>query len=104
MSGSALTSGPWVTERGLMLLVRQASEHQPDHADLHLRLAGPHVPLVVPAVDPAPTQPRERPLHRPADRQRLERLLTRRPAHHLDDIPTVGRHPAVQVVVVVLVI
>jgi len=72
MSGSALTSGPWVTERGLMLLTRQAPEHQPDHADLHLRLARPHVPLVVPAVDPASPQPRERPLHRPADRQRLE--------------------------------
>src|SRR4051794_3096917 len=87
-----------------MLLPREPSKHQPDHADLQLGLARLGLPLVVPAVDPAATQPGERPFHDPTPLDHLEPFVPPRPALDLDYVPAVLRDPFVQRMVVVLVV
>src|ERR687898_3494965 len=95
---------PEVAEWCGIPLPSEPSQHQSDHADLHLRPAGVRTPLVVPAVNPAAPQPGERPLHDPTPLDHPEALGPRRTAPDLDDVPAVLGDPAVQLVVVVLVV
>src|SRR4051794_9486564 len=104
MSGSDLGIWPGIAEWGVILLSGEPPQHQVDHADLHPRLARCRVPLVVTAVDPAPTQPGERPLHHPTPGDHLELLAPPRPADDLDHIPAMLRPPRLQRMVVVLVV
>src|SRR3954447_1487718 len=85
-----------------MLLTGQSPEHQPDHADLDPGLARTRLPLVVPAMDPAPPQPGEGPFHHPTPLDHLEGLAPGRATHHLDHVPAMLGQPAVEAVVVVL--
>jgi hypothetical protein len=55
-------------------LPRQQPEYEPNHRHLDERLAGLHLPLVVSAQAPIPTEPPESPLHDPPLRQDLEAL------------------------------
>ena len=96
--------GPRIAEGGLVLLAGKTSEHQLDHADLYLRLARGRRPLVLSAVDPATTQPGERPLHHPTPLDHPEAFAPRRPALHLDHVPAVLGDPPFQLMVVVLVV
>ena len=50
----------------------QPTEHQLNHADLDLRLAGISQVFIILAVNPAPTQPAEGSLHHPLPRQQLK--------------------------------
>src|SRR5512135_3105204 len=97
-------SRPWIAERGSGLTSGEAPQHQPDHADLHLGLARLGFPLVVPAVDPAPAQPGERPFHDPTPLDHPEALAPRRPALDLDHVPAVLGDPPRQFMVLVLVV
>src|SRR4051795_8426424 len=85
-----------------MLLTGQSPEHQPDPADLDLGLARTRLPLVVPAVDPAPPQPGEGPFHHPTPLDHLKGRAPGRATHDLDHIPAMLGQPAVEAVVVVL--
>ena len=50
----------------------QPTEHQLNHADPDLRLAGISQVFIILAVNPAPTQPAEGSLHHPPPRQQLK--------------------------------
>ena len=80
----------------------QPTEHQLNHADPDLRLAGISQVFIIPAVNPAPTQPAEGSLHHPPPRQQLKPSVPGKPADDLNHIPSVLRDPSVQGVIVVL--
>ena len=80
----------------------QPTEHQLNHADPDLRLAGISQVFIILAVNPAPTQPAEGSLHHPPPRQQLKPSVSGKPADDLNHIPPVLRDPSVQGVIVVL--
>ena len=80
----------------------QPTEHQLNHADPDLRLAGISQVFIILAVNPAPTQPAEGSLHHPPPRQQLKPSVPGKPADDLNHIPPVLRDPSVQGVIVVL--
>ena len=80
----------------------QPTEHQLNHADPDLRLAGISQVFIILAVNPAPTQPAEGSLHHPPPRQQLKPSVPGRSADDLNHIPPVLRDPSVQGVIVVL--
>ena len=80
----------------------QPTEHQLNHADPDLRLAGISQVFIILAVNPAPTQPAEGSLHHPPPRQQLKPSVPAKPADDLNHIPPVLRDPSVQGVIVVL--
>ena len=80
----------------------QPTEHQLNHADPDLRLAGISQVFIILAVNPAPTQPAEGSFHHPPPRQQLKPSLPGKPADDLNHIPPVLRDPSVQGVIVVL--
>src|SRR5208337_2993686 len=80
----------------------QPTEHQLNHADSDLRLAGISQVFIILAVNPAPTQPAEGSLHHPPPRQQLKPSVPGKPADDLNHIPPVLRDPSVQGVIVVL--
>ena len=80
----------------------QPTEHQLNHADPDLRLAGISQVFIILAVNPALTQPAEGSLHHPPPRQQLKPSVPGKPADDLNHIPPVLRDPAVQGVIVVL--
>ena len=80
----------------------QPTEHQLNHADPSLRLAGISQVFIILAVNPAPTQPAEGSLHHPPPRQQLKPSVPGKPADDLNHLPPVLRDPSVQGVIVVL--
>ena len=76
--GSHLCCGPspWslVPKPIPVLRPGQPTEHQLNHADPDLRLAGISQVFIILAVNPAPTQPAEGSLHHPPPRQQLKRV------------------------------
>ena len=80
----------------------QPTEHQLNHADPDLRLAGISQVFIILAVNPASTQPAEGSLHHPPPRQQLKPSVPGKPADDLNHIPPVLRDPSVQGVIVVL--